>query len=248
MADTRTTPGSRSSTAASTGRLPSARERRPALAALAVLLIVGGAFASGWLALQAGNREQYLVLDEGVSAGEEITADNVDEIDLPENVEGLVPADQPELALGKRAAIQLLPGTILTTSMVSDDDNFLDGDQQLVPLAVKPSELPEGLDEGEIVSLVTGYENEEDGPEAIFYATAGSQVRPDQESSVATDEDVTLNVLMNQNCVLPVMQARNSGFFYITIAGKTNTEPGYYDCTSAGEGYTAGADQGNGDG
>lgn len=237
MANTRTTPASRASSASPPSRLPSARERRPALAALAVLLIVGGAFASGWLALQAGNREEYLVLTEDVSAGEEISDGNTDTVDLPENVDGLVPADQSELAIGKLASIPLLAGTILTTNMVSEEDDFLSGDQKLVALAVDASALPQDLDEGEIVSVATWSGEENIGLGETFYAIAGSLVRPDEEGGVTSDETVTLNLLMDSSCHVPILVAVDAGRFGIATAGETSNADGSYDCTAEGDGY-----------
>lgn len=45
-----------------TNRLPSSRERRPALAALAVILILLGAAGSALIALNSGNREGYVAI------------------------------------------------------------------------------------------------------------------------------------------------------------------------------------------
>lgn len=59
-------------------RLPPApRERRPLLAAFAVLLIVGGAAVAGLLALRADTRVPVLVLARDVATGQQITADDL---------------------------------------------------------------------------------------------------------------------------------------------------------------------------
>ena len=47
----------------STPRLPRSRESRPMLIGLAILLIVGGALASAWLATQAGHRAYFVAID-----------------------------------------------------------------------------------------------------------------------------------------------------------------------------------------
>ena len=51
------------------------RRRRPALAAIAVLLIVGGAALAGLLALRLDSREPVLVMTQDVPVGTKITAD-----------------------------------------------------------------------------------------------------------------------------------------------------------------------------
>ncbi len=57
---------------ATPNRLPSARERRPALAALAVVLIAGGAVLAGWLALRQSQTDSYLIITNEVLEGEQI--------------------------------------------------------------------------------------------------------------------------------------------------------------------------------
>src|SRR5690625_7075253 len=54
-------------------RLPATRESRPALIGLAAILIVGGALASAWLAVQSGNRAYFLQIDEEVAQGATIS-------------------------------------------------------------------------------------------------------------------------------------------------------------------------------
>ncbi len=59
-------------------RLPSPpRQRRPALAALAVLLIVGGAAIAGLLALRADSRVPVLVARHDIAVGARITRDDL---------------------------------------------------------------------------------------------------------------------------------------------------------------------------
>ena len=73
----------RASAAPPPTRLPSTRERRPALAALAVLLIAGGAVLAGWLALREGHTSSYLVIRDEVSVNEQIGASDLGVIELP---------------------------------------------------------------------------------------------------------------------------------------------------------------------
>src|SRR5436190_21182077 len=60
-------------TAPSSRRLPTARrERKPALAAFALLLIVGGALAAGLLVVQSGKRVASIEISQQVGAGQRI--------------------------------------------------------------------------------------------------------------------------------------------------------------------------------
>src|SRR5699024_3952945 len=100
-------------------RLPATRESRPALIGLAVLVIVGGALASAWLAIQSGNRAYFLQINTEVAQGATIDDSDVSKVSLPEDFSGGIPSDQLDDITGKAAATRLLPGTILTGDMVS---------------------------------------------------------------------------------------------------------------------------------
>src|SRR5262245_25092068 len=131
MADTRTSASRRTASHPSATRLPSSRERRPALAALAVLLIVGGAFASGFLALQAGNRADYLRVGTDVPQGAKITESDLESVSLPEDMDGVISADDSESVVGLRAVTHILPGTIITSDMVTDESAIAPGMEQV---------------------------------------------------------------------------------------------------------------------
>src|SRR5579859_5056891 len=59
-----------------------ARERRPALAALALLLIVGGALGAAYLVLQSGHRVAAIEITEPLGAGERIPPGALREVDI----------------------------------------------------------------------------------------------------------------------------------------------------------------------
>src|SRR6266702_4409276 len=59
-----------------------ARERRPALAALALLLIVGGALGAAYLVLQNGHRVAAIEVTQQLGAGERIPPDALREVDI----------------------------------------------------------------------------------------------------------------------------------------------------------------------
>jgi hypothetical protein len=104
----------------SSTRLPSARERRPALAALAVILIVGGAILAGWLALRQSQTATYTVIAKEVHAGEQITSADLKSVELPDKGVDAVRYDKRAAVLDKYAQTDLLPGTILIPAMYAD--------------------------------------------------------------------------------------------------------------------------------
>lgn len=136
-------------------RLPSTRESRPALIALAVVLIVGGALASGFLALQSGNRAFYVQVTSEVAQGAQITENDLGRVSLPEDFGTGVPADQVDDVVGQSATTRLLPGTVLTPEMVSDDAGIAAGQTQLT-LSVDSSPFVQRLQPGAQLALNVG--------------------------------------------------------------------------------------------
>src|SRR2546430_16487448 len=58
------------------------RERRPALAALALLLIVGGALGAAYLVLQNGHRVAAIEVTQQLGAGQQIPLGALREVDI----------------------------------------------------------------------------------------------------------------------------------------------------------------------
>ena len=102
-------------------RLPSApRERKPALAALAVLLILGCALGTGFLVIQSGKRVAAIEISQQVGAGQRIPATAMQEVQIASN-SGLsyVPWNQATQVARFYAANPIPAGTLLTNAMVS---------------------------------------------------------------------------------------------------------------------------------
>jgi hypothetical protein len=162
MADTRTPASRRAASSASASRLPSARERRPALAALAVLLIVGGAFASGFLALQAGNRADYLRVKAELAQGQEITEAHLESVSLPEDMDGgVVSADDMDEVVGDYASAHLLEGTILTETMVAEESGIPEGKVRIA-IGLEAEDFNADLQEGALITVYTWSDDSED--------------------------------------------------------------------------------------
>lgn len=136
-------------------RLPSTRESRPALIGLAVLLIVGGALASAWLAIQSGHRAYYIEVDQEIVQGAQITEDDLTRVSLPEGFENAIPSDDVDSVVGQSAATRLLPGTILMRAMVSKSEGVEEGKVELT-LPVDASPFVRDLQPGAQLALSVG--------------------------------------------------------------------------------------------
>ena len=135
-------------------RLPSApRERKPALAALAVLLILGCALGTGFLVIQSGKRVAAIEISQPVGAGQRIPATAMQEVQIASN-SGLtyVPWNQASQVASYFAANAIPAGTLLTDAMVSRSTTSTAG-RDLEGLALKDGQLPRGLQVGQHVDI-----------------------------------------------------------------------------------------------
>lgn len=131
-------------------RLPSARERRPALAALAVLLIVGGAVLAGWLALRQSQTSSYVVVVKEVSPNTQIERADLGTIDLPSEGTSFVPASRIGDVVDSYAQGRLFPNQVLVDAMFGPAPD-LQPSEARIGLDLQPAQYPPGLNVGDTV-------------------------------------------------------------------------------------------------
>lgn len=135
-------------------RLPSApRERKPVLAALAVLLIAGGALSAAFLVIQSGKRVAAVEITQQVAAGQRIPLSAMQEVQIASQ-SGLayVPWSQASQVAQYYAATTIPAGTLLTSAMVAQGSNVTAG-KEVVGLALKEGEWPVSLRVGDRLTL-----------------------------------------------------------------------------------------------
>ena len=187
-------------TAPGARRLPSRpRERRPALAALAVLLILGGALAAGFLVLQSGQRVAAIEISAPIGAGQRIPPSAVQQVQIAAD-SGLDYVPWAEAGQVSRffTVSAIPPGTLLTRAMVAATGTSVTG-KAVVGLALKDGQLPRGLQDGDHVAIYQVSDAQETCPggsgglltaNALVLAigapaaTSGSQAQADVEVAV----------------------------------------------------------------
>jgi hypothetical protein len=146
-------------------RLPSApRERKPALAALAVLLILGCALGTGFLVIQSGKRVAAIEISQQVGAGQRIPATAMQEVQIASN-SGLsyVPWNQVGQVARFYAASPIPAGTLLTNAMVASSTTSTAG-RAVEGLALKDGQLPRDLQVGQHVDIYAVSDSSETCP------------------------------------------------------------------------------------
>jgi hypothetical protein len=152
--------GWREPTAASGRKLPSAgRERKPALFALAVLLVALGAGSAGLLVLRAGGSQVAAIqITEQVSQDSQLPVTAMTEVDIPSTSalvqdRDYVPWADESLYAKYFASTTIMPGTLLTVAMVTTTNAGAAG-QNLVGLSLKAGQVPANLMAGTKVGAV----------------------------------------------------------------------------------------------
>ncbi|WP_328651454.1 SAF domain-containing protein [Micromonospora sp. NBC_00330] len=175
------------------------RRVRPGLLGLAVLLIALGGLGAAFAVTSVRATGSYLAVARPVEVGREISAADLVTVQVAGG-QGLrpVPAARLDEVVGKRAAVALLPGTLLTLGQVTDDPLLGPGQQQIA-LGLKTAQVPaRELHPGDKVLLVSTPDNnaDEDTPAAAgtrFAATVIDMVSP------ATDDKVLYLALLTRD-------------------------------------------------
>ena len=145
-------------TAAKPGRLRVAaprQRRRPALVALALLLILVGGVAATTVYLRGTQRNQVLAAARPVAMGHTITGADLAVVSLSVDprLRPLPAAARGQVA-GQVAAVNLVAGTLLLRGMLTSRDRILEPGKGLVGLAFKAGQLPGELAPGDLVEVV----------------------------------------------------------------------------------------------
>ncbi len=125
------------------------------LAALGVLLIVGGAATAGLLAMRADARVPVLIASNDVGAGEQITADDLATISVASEGTKLIPAAQKDELVGQYARVTIRDGQLIDTAMVMPTGALRPG-SVAVGASLAAGRVPaSGLEPGDVVDLVS---------------------------------------------------------------------------------------------
>ncbi|MFF3488137.1 hypothetical protein ACFYXC_33335 [Streptomyces sp. NPDC002701] len=133
-------------------RLPSPpRERKPALAALAVLLILVGALGATMLVLRAGDRIEVIKVTGDIQAGESV-GDKVDSVLVADDAGvNYIRWTQLDALKKLKAKSTIYKGTLVIGEMFGAQSTLPAG-KAVVGLSLKEGQYPEGLAVGDLVA------------------------------------------------------------------------------------------------
>ena len=139
------------------------------MAALAVLLIVGGALVAGLLAIRMDSRVPVLVVNKEIAVGTQITEGDLAQVQVASEGLSLVPLEEArQVVIGKYARTTLAPNQLIDRRMLTPDPP-IDGDRAMVGVLLTPGLVPEEpLEPGDKVMVV------EAGPDTGTTQTGGA--------------------------------------------------------------------------
>lgn len=168
-------------TAPASRRAPrAARERKPGLAALALLLIVGGALGAAYLVVQNGHRVAAIEITRSLGPGQQLPLSAMREVEIaPGAGLGYVPWSEAGQVTQFYAATAIPSGALLSSAMVARTNNLAEG-KAVLGLALKDGQLPDGLQVGDHVN--------------VYEVSDAAQSCPGTAGSVLADDAVVLGI------------------------------------------------------
>ncbi|GGK65821.1 hypothetical protein Sme01_23890 [Sphaerisporangium melleum] len=130
------------------------RERKPALAALALLLVLGGALGTTLLVLRSGDRVSAIRITQQIGPGQPVLPEAMEEVQIADTGIGYVSWVHRQEVAATFARVTLLPGTLLTEQMVSSTSEQVGPGKVTVGLALKAGQVPQGLARGDHVQVI----------------------------------------------------------------------------------------------
>ncbi|MCD0453075.1 hypothetical protein LO762_28405 [Actinocorallia sp. API 0066] len=146
------------------------RERKPALAALAVLLILGGALVSAYLVVQSGQRVSAIAVATPIAAGERIPESALKAVTVSDTGVAFIRWSERTKVTRGFAAVPLVPNTLLNNDMITEVEDGAKG-RLIVGLSLKPGQFPAGgVELGQRLALYSVTGGEKNPTRAVLLA------------------------------------------------------------------------------
>lgn len=163
------------------------RRVRPGLLGLAVLLIALGGLGSAFAVTSVRATGSYLAVARDVSVGAVLSADDLVTVQVAGGQAiKPVPASQLDQVVGLRAAVALVPGSLLTPAQLTNEP-MIGPDQQQIALGLRADQVPaRQLNPGDKLILVgTPTRNASENAVTRFDATVIDVAADDRSGVIA---------------------------------------------------------------
>ncbi|MDQ1294044.1 MAG: hypothetical protein QG608_1927 [Actinomycetota bacterium] len=198
------------------------RRRRPGVAALAVLLAVGGAAAAGLLAVRIDERRPVLIAAHTIAPGQKITRGDLAVTRVSAEGADLIPAGDIDEIVGRYAAQEIPSRRLIDTRMIALK-GLLQRGNAAVGIALKAGRAPaSGLRSGDVVQLVSVGQ---DGVGAILAESAiVSSVAEKSSGSFGSSGDPVATVVVKASQAPAVASAAAADKVAVVLLERGSTE------------------------
>ena len=204
--------GRRAANPGPAGQVAPPRQRRPALAALALLLIVGGALVAGLLAVRMDSRVAVLVAKQAIEPGAQITEDDLGVARVASEGLGLIGEEYADQVIGAYAATRIGANTLLDENLVTTRDPVPEG-RAIVSVPLKGALAPaSNVRAGDLVLVVrTAPPGSSDEAQEIGGGYVLEVTEPESDELGGSADEVTASLLVDAGDVLAVIDAASAG-------------------------------------
>jgi hypothetical protein len=169
-----------------------------------VLLIVGGALASGLLILRSGDRDGYLVVVRTVDPGQRISEDDLGVAQIAGNGANAISMASRADVVGDYATTRIFPGTLITEAMIADNVEIPNG-QTVVGAVLSTSQRPAArLRPGDLVTVLAVPRSDGTGGEVSVVLLDSTEVVAVEDTS--TNDALAVSLLV-PNARVPAVTA-----------------------------------------
>jgi hypothetical protein len=194
------------------------RRRRPALTALAVLLIVGGAALAGLLAVRMDTREPVLVVSRQIPVGTRITRDMLESRNVSGDGVKYIPTDQADKILKLYARTTIYPGQLLDADLLRTSPPLAD-DQAQVGVPLTSGKYPPDLRSGDAVRLLRIGDNQ--SPSQALCTGLVLEVTKSKSSGFGSDAKAPVaTIVVPQDVADQVVGATGTDALGIALIGR----------------------------
>ncbi|MEU8585666.1 hypothetical protein AB0C59_01435 [Streptomyces sp. NPDC048664] len=213
-------------------RLPTApRERKPALAALAVLLILVGALGATMLVLRAGDRVEVVKVTRNIEAGQSVDSGSATSVMVAaDDSVHYVRWSQLGALQRLKAKSTIYAGTVVVGEMFAAEEDVPAG-KSSVGLSLKEGQYPAGLQSGDVVAAYRvgdGTGSGASGRTSAPSTAAGTDTSPivakarvgsvaEQSDSTISTGNLNITVLVDQADAAALAQAAAGGNVAIVL-------------------------------
>ncbi|MFJ4783372.1 RcpC/CpaB family pilus assembly protein [Streptomyces sp. NPDC088794] len=203
-------------------RLPTPpRERKPALAALAVLLILVGALGATMLVLQAGDRIEVVKVTKEIQAGESVKDSDVTSVMVAKDDSiNYVEWSQLGGLRGYKAKSTIYPGTVVMGQMFTKGTGLPAG-KAAVGVALKEGQYPSDIKPGDTVAVYNVDTSSSSGDKTgsststssggLIVDNAKVNTKAEDNDSTVTTGNLSLTLLVDQDDAAAVTRAASAG-------------------------------------